>query len=273
MQINYKYISFYLNDTYFDRTKESVIFLHGFSGSSSDWNKVLPKISSKFSPIAIDLIGHGKTSSPEKESDYSITEIIKQLSFILKYMKIKEPVLAGYSMGGRAALSFTANNVNIPRALILESSTAGIESTSDQIARVEADNNLARDIINFGMDWFTKHWMNIPLFESQKSLSEKILLNIVKEKLTQNPLGLALSLRGFSTGKMPSLWNNLKTIKQKTLLISGELDQKFSEINKKMANYLPNCEHKIIQETGHNTHLEKPEEFTILVNNFLKSLT
>jgi len=272
MQINYKYISIYLNDNYYNPEKDPVIFIHGFSGSANDWNKILPEIDSDFSPVAIDLIGHGKTSSPQKESDYSVNEIINQILFVLKYMNIKNPVLAGYSMGGRAVLSFAANNINVPRALILESSTAGIESSTDQIARVSTDNNLARNILTFGMEWFTKHWLNLPLFESQKRLPREVIEYIIREKLRQNQAGLALSLRGFGTGKMPSLWNNLQNIKQKTLLLSGEFDSKFSDINTKMSKYLPNCQHKIIKNAGHNTHLEKPEEFTILVNNFLKNL-
>lgn len=272
MIINYKYISININTDYFDRSKPVIIFLHGFSGSSEDWKEILPNINSSYSPIAIDLIGHGKSSCNKKENDYTVYEIINQLHFVLRYFKIKDPVICGYSMGGRAALSFTVNHPNIPGAIILESTTAGIENPEDKIARVTSDTELARNLLSVGMEWFTDHWMNIPLFESQKQLPKKTLEEIRKRKLEQNPLGLALSLRGFGTGKMPSLWNNLRTLRQKTLYITGELDSKFTDINRKMLRFTQNAEHKIIPNSGHNTHLEKPEEFTILVNNFLKSL-
>ena len=272
MLINYKYISLNVNDTYFDKTKPAVVFLHGFSGSSNDWFSVLPQIDKNFSPVAIDLIGHGKSSSPEKESDYSVYEIIKQINFILKYYEIKEPVLCGYSMGGRAALAFTVYSTNIPKALILESSTPGIENDDDKLKRVNNDISLAGNILTFGTNWFTEYWKNIPLFESQKKLPKNIQEFIRKEKINQNPVGLANSLRGFGTGKMPDFWNNLKTLRLKTLLITGQLDKKFTKINQTLIKYKPNAEHFIIPEAGHNTHLEKPAEFTILVNNFLKSL-
>ena len=272
MLINYKYITLNVNDDFFDSAKPTVVFLHGFSGSSNDWFSILPKINKNFSPIAIDFVGHGKSSSPEKESDYSVYELIKQINFVLKYYDIKEPILAGYSMGGRAALAFAVHSTNIPRALILESTTPGIENDKDKLERVNNDIGLARNILTFGIDWFADYWTNIPLFESQKSLPLNVKNFVRREKLNQNVIGLANSLRGFGTGKMPSLWNNLKTLRLKTLLITGELDKKFTKINQTVIKFKPNAEHFIIPETGHNTHLEKPAEFTILVNNFLKSL-
>lgn len=272
MQIKYKYNSLYLNTDYFDKTKQPIIFLHGFSGSSTDWLEILPDIHSDFSPIAIDLIGHGKSSSPSEKSDYTVQAIIEQINFLLKHLKIENPVFVGYSMGGRAVLSYTVNNLNVPKALILESSTPGIDNNEEKNKRIFSDNDLSEKILESGIQWFSEYWKNIPLFESQKKLSNELHQKIKKEKLSQNPAGLALSLQGFGTGKMPSMWNQLKKIKQKTLLITGSLDEKFSKINKTVNEQLTDSEHKIIRNAGHNTHLEKPEEFTILVNNFLKNL-
>jgi 2-succinyl-6-hydroxy-2,4-cyclohexadiene-1-carboxylate synthase len=101
-------------------------------------------------------------------------------------------------------------------------------------------------------------------------MPEEILKLVRENKLKNNPVGLANSLKGFSTGKMPPLFEDLKNIKIKTLLISGELDEKFSSISLHMSKLLPLSENVIIRGAGHNTHLEKPEEFVNSVNNFLK---
>ena len=69
---------------------------------------------------------------------------------------------------------------------------------------------------------------------------------------------------------MPPLFEDLKNIKIKTLLISGELDEKFSTISLNMSRLIPVSENVIIKGSGHNTHLEKPWEFVNKVNNFLK---
>ena len=88
--------------------------------------------------------------------------------------------------------------------------------------------------------------------------------------MQNNKTGLINSLRGFGTGLMLPLFDNLKRINCKTLLITGELDTKFTEINKEIVNLFPNAKHEIINNAGHNSHLEKPEKFAEVVNEFLK---
>ena len=55
----------------FSNEKTPIVFLHGFTGRATDWQFIFDKIPEKFSPIAIDLIGHGETDSPENQDYYS----------------------------------------------------------------------------------------------------------------------------------------------------------------------------------------------------------
>ena len=50
-------------------------------------------------------------------------------------------------------------------------------------------------------------WENIPLFETQKRLAQNVQEAVRKERLANNPKGLANSLRGMGTGTQPSWWN------------------------------------------------------------------
>ncbi|MCB0748244.1 MAG: 2-succinyl-6-hydroxy-2,4-cyclohexadiene-1-carboxylate synthase, partial [Ignavibacteriae bacterium] len=58
-------------------------------------------------------------------------------------------------------------------------------------------------------------------------------------------------------------------INQKALLITGELDNKFTNIAEKANNILPNTNFVKVKNAGHNVHLEKPQEFLKLLNTFL----
>jgi pimeloyl-ACP methyl ester carboxylesterase len=40
-----------------------------------------------------------------------------------------------------------------------------------------------------------------------------------------------------------------------------------------MKKLIPHCRHEVIQGCGHNVHLEKPEEFVILVQDFLRNFS
>jgi 2-succinyl-6-hydroxy-2,4-cyclohexadiene-1-carboxylate synthase len=250
--------------------KIPVIFLHGFTGQSEDWKFIFNKLPSQFFPVAIDLIGHGKSSSPINPRYYSTGAITCQLNRIINILGLKEVILIGYSMGGRAVISYCARyNQNILGA-VLESSTAGIQDFNQRKERVEFDLLLSEKIKTEGIEKFLEYWFNIPLFESLKDISNSDELK--NQRMKNNVIGLSNMLAGFSTGLMPDFWSRLKEFNFPVVLISGELDKKYTDLNSKMAQLLPDAKHEIIKKCGHNTHLENPELFTKLVNNFLTSI-
>ena len=249
-----------------------ILFLHGFTGSAKDWDPFCSSLNSKYFPIAVDLPGHGNTTVSNKSDSFSTEAYTHIIQIVLDYFKISKVILIGYSMGGRTALSFTVKNCEKVLGLILESSTAGIEDAKERAIRIETDRMLADKILTDGLDSFVNYWMDIPFFRSLKSLGEKEYSELVLVKKQNSPQGLANSLLGFSTGKMSSLWSNLSSLTIPTLLIAGSLDRKYVRINKEMDELLPNSNVEIMDDCGHNTHLENREEFLILVNNFLSNL-
>ena len=64
---------------------------------------------------------------------------------------------------------------------------------------------------------------------------------------------------------------NLKNIKNKTLIIWGDKDKAYNlnqiEILK---NNIPNSELKIFKDCSHNVHLEIPDKFNQCIDDFLK---
>lgn len=254
------------------KNKTPIVFLHGFTGASSDWGFAMENISDEYFPIAIDLPGHGETEVSDLTNDYTIDSINNVISTIIEKLQISKVVLLGYSMGGRAALSFAVQNPSRIKALILESTTAGIENVDERNQRLLTDIELAEKIENIGVEAFIKYWIGLPLFESLKSVPQKEYQIIIKKKLINDKKGLANSLRGFSTGKMVSLWNRLDDVSYFTLLITGSLDKKYERIALQMKKRLPHSEHRIVVDSGHNVHLENPKEFIKLVNNFLEKL-
>lgn len=246
-----------------------VIFLHGFSGSAEDWQELIKNLPNKFFPVVYNLPGHGNNIPPFDNHNYSQLGLIKQLVEIYDFFKFNKAVLVGYSMGGRAALTFAVNMPGMVSGLFLESSTAGLKSAADRADRIAADEKLAEFILTHSIKEFTEYWMELPLFDSQKKLAPEVVNMIRETKLYCNKEGLAASLRGFGTGQMPPLWDEIKYLSFPVRLISGELDEKFTKINMEMNNLFPFSEHTIIKNCGHNTHLENPGEFLRVLLLFL----
>ncbi|MBA3840950.1 MAG: alpha/beta fold hydrolase, partial [Thermoleophilaceae bacterium] len=48
----------------------AIVLIHGITGSSEQWRHVMPLLADRFTVIAPDLMGHGKSDKPR--GDYSL---------------------------------------------------------------------------------------------------------------------------------------------------------------------------------------------------------
>lgn len=246
-----------------------MVLLHGFTGSTKTWHRVAPEFP-EFKIVLVDLLGHGHSGSPAGASRYSMEKQIRDLHELFQEMKIDRFVLAGYSMGGRTALAYACTHPERVEALVLESASPGLKNDAEQQERRVRDEKLAERILSDGVLEFVDFWEKIPLFDSQKGLSDAVRKNIRTERLEQKPLGLANSLIGMGTGSQASYWDDLGRLDLPVLLITGSLDEKFCAIAKRMVERLPHAEHRIM-EAGHAIHVEKPAEFATMVKKYLSS--
>ena len=255
-----------------NQSLSDVLLLHGFTGSGEDWEFLIPSLKKTCNLYTIDLVGHGRSDSPSDAGHYTMDSLTGYLNeFIGKVIK-NNPVMLGYSMGGRIALSYAAAFPENIKALILESSAWGIKEKDQRETRIKEDEKIAGFILSSSMEEFTEFWMNRPIFKTQKNLNPEILKRVKSGKMKNNPVGLSNSLLAAGTGKMNPPQNNIKGFRMPVLLITGGLDKKFTGINSEMAALLENAKHVTVPEAGHNVHLEKPGIFTNVIKDFLKNL-
>ncbi|MBC1608930.1 2-succinyl-6-hydroxy-2,4-cyclohexadiene-1-carboxylate synthase [Listeria welshimeri] len=250
--------------------KPVLLMLHGFTGSNKTFQESITHLEEHFSIVAPDLLGHGKTDSPDEIARYSIERIVEDLVTILQELKIMQCFVLGYSMGGRVATAFASAHPEMVRGLILVSSSPGLAQKDLQESRVQADNRLADMLESEGIRSFVDYWEKLALFASQEVLSDELKKRIRLERLAQNPNGLAMSLRGMGTGKQPSYWNHLADFTFPVLLMTGSLDEKFEKIAQEMQQLLPNSTHVTVQNAGHAVYLEQPNIFLSQLTNWLE---
>lgn len=247
------------------------ILLHGFTGDSSTWHPFYENWGRHSKLVSIDMIGHGKSDSPETIERYRIMSVVDDLFELMEKLRIPKADFIGYSMGGRIALSFAVKYPTKVRKLVLESSSPGLMLPQEREARIEQDGKLASFIKNNGIEAFVDYWTNIPLFESQKRLPMDKQKQILKQRLNNSIIGLANSLRGMGTGVQPSWWDEIANLQMEVLLITGSLDKKFCQIAGKMAERLEKSEVVNIHDCGHAIHVEEPEKFGTIVSGFLSN--
>ncbi|MFZ0452705.1 MAG: 2-succinyl-6-hydroxy-2,4-cyclohexadiene-1-carboxylate synthase [Ignavibacteriaceae bacterium] len=251
---------------------KNVLFIHGFTGSSHNWENTIIHLPENFNYYAIDLIGHGNSDSPAEKDLYTTDSLVNQLKEFTSQVINDKFILIGYSMGGRAALSYSVRYPSAIEGLILESSTAGIKDENERKERIRKDEEIADYISHHSIGEFIDYWMDMDIFNTQKRFANSKLKEIKSSKLNNNKTGLSNFLRGFGTGRMPPLYDQLKNIKARTLLVSGDLDEKFRLTNNEMVSLFPSAEHVSLKNSGHNTHLETPDAFVKTVSKFLNEL-
>lgn len=250
--------------------KPCVIFFHGFLGSGLDWREIIEILSSDYYCLALDLPGHGKTRVHGSISDYSMESFAGHFTRFIKNEGILGASLVGYSMGGRFALFLSASVKNLWSAAVLESTTPGLRKEKQRVERQTKDNKIARRLEKEALKDFLTDWYQQPLFKTlQKNKNFNL---IVKQRLNNDPQELARALRMMGVGVQPSLWKACTTINIPILLLAGEFDRKFCNIIKDMKSMNSDFKLQIIENAGHNIHLEQPQAYYKQIHKFLTSI-
>lgn len=246
-----------------------LLLLHGFTGAAASWSPHIPRLAGVRRVIAPDLLGHGATGAPGDPHRYRMERAVADLLALLDALDAPRADVLGYSMGGRVALSLAAAAPRRVTRLILESATPGLVDPEERAARVAADEALAATIEREGVAAFVARWESLPLFAGHAGLPAETRERLRAGRLANRPGGLAGSLRGMGTGRMPALWEQLGELGMPTLLVAGALDEKFSAIARRMAALVPRARLAIVPDAGHTVHLERPDAFTEAVLGFL----
>jgi len=246
-----------------------LLLLHGFTGSRHNWGATVQALAPVCTTLTVDLLGHGQTDAPADPARYSMAASAADLAALLAVVASGPVNLLGYSMGGRLALYFALTYPHLVNALILESASPGLATAAERAARQQSDDALAERIEREGIAPFVDYWEALPLFATQQRLPAAVRHRLHEQRLANQPLGLANSLRGMGTGMQPSLWEQLPALTMPTLVLAGALDTKFCAIAEQMAQALRNPTLAIVPDAGHTIHLEQPAIFQQRVAQFI----
>lgn len=242
---------------------EPVLFLHGFTGSGDTWHGITELIPCY--AVMPDIAGHGRTT----RLPLSLEQEAAEWKQVMHDEGFDSFHVVGYSMGGRLALALALLYPGSVRSLILESASPGLDTEAERELRRQSDEKLAQKIEQDGIETFVDFWENIPMFETQKSLPASIRESVRRERLSQSKSGLASSLRGMGTGAQKSYWNRLHDLTMPVLLLTGTLDEKYTNIARRMKRSISNCQWIEFDGAGHAVHVEQREKFGTIVKMFL----
>lgn len=101
-------------------TGPALVLIHGITSSGEVWSPVLEALGDAFTPVTIDLRGHGASGKPER--GYLYDDYIDDLDRVLDALGLEHPLIAGHSLGGLIALWWAAKHPDRAPALVIEDS-------------------------------------------------------------------------------------------------------------------------------------------------------
>ena len=233
----------------------TLVLLHGFTHTGASWDRVVSALGERYLALSPDLRGHGSAASGGPVALDAVIEDVAGLAG-------GAATIAGYSMGGRLALHVAlAHPDRVPR-LILIGASPGIEDRAEREARRSADERLATEVQQAGIEEFARRWALTPVLAG---LPPALAASVQQDRLRSTTAGLAAALRGLGTGALPSLWDRLGELRMPVALIIGERDTKFRRIAESMAARLPEARLIVVAGAGHAVHLEAPERVAEII--------
>jgi len=248
--------------------ERALVLLHGFMGSSADWRPVAESIGDLATCLCVDLPGHGKSIGGAPDDYDFVATAARIVEEVVDANGFNTFCIGGYSMGGRIALYTALHFPMRVDGIVLESAMPGLEDAAERAARADSDEALAGRLEREPLDSFLKEWYDQPLFASLASQAD-LLAATVSRRLMNEGHELARALRGFSTGRMPPLWDEWRGSYIPALLLTGEADTKYGAIAQEMVAPCPKSRHIAVPGVGHNVHAEAPTEYIMHLRRFL----
>ena len=243
-------------------TGKPLVCFHGFSESGSTWNGIGVD---GYRLIRVDSMGHGRSAQPMELQPYTLPQMLSDLHTVIYAVAGERYALMGYSMGARLALLYALEYAEEVTHLVLESGSVGIEEEGERQDRYVADQALAERIRARDITWFSETWAKLDIFKTQQSLPPKVQQQIQGRRLLNSPHALAFTLEGSGQGTMPYVGHRLSELTMPVCYISGELDAKYTAIG---ARYFGDVHH-VVPQVGHNVHVEAPEAYQQMLEEFL----
>jgi pimeloyl-ACP methyl ester carboxylesterase len=82
-----------------------LVLLHGITSTSEAWRNVMPRLAERYTVVAPDMIGHGRSAKPR--GDYSLGAYAAGVRDLLAVLGFERGTVVGHSLGGGIAMQFS----------------------------------------------------------------------------------------------------------------------------------------------------------------------
>jgi len=250
---------------------DALVLIRGFGSDSTGWFRQIPGLSLKYSVIAFDNRGTGRSDKPD--IPYTIEMMARDTAGLLDALAIDAANVYGVSMGGMIAQEFALRYPERVINLILGCTHCGGTHSTKPDAEVltflldfldtERVNRLTREEIARESLPFS---LSREFIDSNPDIVEQFVA-----KTLQYPTPPHVYKRHAEAVIGFDAYNRLPEIKAPTLVITGTADRLVPVENSRILDStIPNAELVILENVGHQFFIEAAEDANKAILDFLR---
>ena len=227
-----------------------IVLIHGSTVNSHiDWDAIAPELAKHYRVFAPDCRGHGRSTNPRLS--YSFKELAGDVAAFVRAMGYEKAHVIGHSNGGNVALVTLMEHPEIVQTCIPQAANAYVTRyLIEREPKVFEPDRVEREAPEWRDETIALH-SEVHGREYWRDLFWLTMKEIISE-----PNFAPFELAG---------------VEKPVLVIMGADDpvNAADEHAQYIANHIPNAELWIPEKTGHNVHLDRPQEWIDRVLDFL----
>ncbi|WP_370979754.1 alpha/beta fold hydrolase [Agaribacterium sp. ZY112] len=243
---------------------EPLVLIHGLFGTRENLGAIAKLLSEQFCVYSIDLPNHGRSGQID---DFDLHSMADGIYAWMQSIELSSAHFFGHSLGGKAAMELALNYpASVISLIVADIAPVAYEHRHEGVfsgllsvdlntlnSRIEADKVLAQTI-------------------PEKPVRSFLLKNLQKDELGK--FQWRMNLVAIHTHYADLIKGNSEAVFNKPVLFlkAENSDYIKSDYREAIVSRFPKTELKVVSNTGHWLHAEKPELISRLVLRFLKAI-
>lgn len=237
---------------------QTVLLLHGLNFFGEYWAGTIDVLTGAgFRVVVPDQIGFGRSSKPI--IPYSFQKKAANTKALLEELEVESAVILGHSMGGMVATRFAYTYPEFTDKLVLVNMIGKVDfrllrgwQSTDELYQSEMSrtyDDILQQQKNYYVEWKPEYEKYVRIHYGWLKSADWPQLAMIRALNRQMVYSQPVALE-FAHLQVPSL------------ILSGKEDgPDFADQARSTAEKIPDAELILLDEVGHNPHLEAPERF------------
>jgi len=233
-----------------------VVFVHSAGGDSTHWNSALTHLRGQGRRcVAFDLPGHGH-SEAAGETKGMMDSLVEAIAAVVDHLALERFVLVGHSIGGSASMAYAGRFPQRLAGLMLVDSGGNPDVLPKEIRQQIQQAMDSEHYESVAQNYWerllgrAKPEVREKVLAGMRKLPRRVVISQVQELFDYNPQKDLMNYRG--------------------PVLSVVVPENVSAYS--VHALVPGIKHVLVEGTGHWIHLDKPDVFEEILDDFLSQV-